>query len=679
MKPLPTSHLTHTALFHLDSSFLITSISKHAEKLTGSNAAQLINKNVRSLFQEDHRKEHSCNIPQPEDIKDKTIHLRLKLKNTSISNKYKSTFSSWHSLLDKENKPIGYLLEISTNPLKSFQEQHILQNLNIGIIEVNSNFIINSCNKAAEKITGWHARDILTHNTTDIFGDMLGNKRGPLFCTINEGKSNKNIQIKILQQNNIPVLISVSSTAIFNKKHEITGAILTIDNDPENLNNSFILNSMADGVFTVDKNWNITFFNKAAEDITGFQAEDVLGKSCSEIFKSNTCGKNCAIAECLYLGTPVSNRSLIIHDSKNNKLPVSISAAPLTDTDGNIIGGVEVFRDLSIINRQNKAPTHKHYFDNIISKSSTMERFFQIMPDIAASPSNVLITGESGTGKELAALALHNNSDRKDKPFIAVNCGALPETLLESELFGYKEGAFTDARKDKTGRFAAAEEGTLFLDEIGDIPTSVQTKLLRVLQEKTYEPLGSNTPIKANIRIITATNKDLLKAVQNGIFREDLFYRLSVVQMHLPPLRQRKEDIPLLIKHFIDQYSNKQGKDIVGITNTALNILMNFDFPGNIRELQNIIEYAFILCEGSYIKPNDLPQPLAPTHEATNTIDYETRPQTLEEMEKLFIHEALSRNEWKKIATCKEIKVSKDTLRRKIQKYNLEPNKLKKS
>ncbi len=443
------------------------------------------------------------------------------------------------------------------------------------------------------------------------------------------------------------------------------------------MNYSFILQSLADGVFTVDQNWKITFFNKAAEAMTGWAAEEAVGKSCSEIFKTSICGKNCAIAESLYLGLPVFNRSITIHDSQGNKLPVSISASPLTDLEGNIIGGVEIFRDLTTVSRQKKVPSHKHFFDKIISKNSVMKHLFQIMPEIAVSPSNIMITGESGTGKELTALALHHNSERKDNPFVAVNCGALPETLLESELFGYKAGAFTDARQDRKGRFAAAEGGTLFLDEIGDIPAGVQTKLLRVLQEKTYEPLGSNTSVKANIRIITATNKNLQAAVKKGVFREDLYYRLNVVRIKLPPLRKRKEDIPLLIEFFIDKYSRKQGKDIVGISNPALNILMNFDFPGNIRELKNIIKYAFILCEGSYIQPIDLPEPLAPkTKTIPLVLTTENAPQTLEEMEKQFIQQALKRNKGKKMATCKEIGVSKDTLRRKIQKYELEDQEL---
>ena len=302
-----------------------------------------------------------------------------------------------------------------------------------------------------------------------------------------------------------------------------------------------------------------------------------------------------------------------------------------------------------------------------------MQRIFNILPEIAKSPSTALILGESGTGKELVARAIYHASHRADKPFVIVNCGALPETLLESELFGYKAGAFTDAKKDKIGRFAAAEKGTLFLDEIGDIPQSLQVKLLRVLQNKVYEPLGSNTPISADVRIITATNRNLQDLVQQGSFREDLFYRLNVVKIHLPPLRERREDIPILTDHFIKQFSALQGKDIVGIASAALNILMRHDYPGNIRELENIIEYAFILCDGGFIQPEHLPEPFympggAPQAKvAPITID----SQTLEEIEKQAIYLSLEKNNWRRMDTCRELAISKDTLRRKIDRYGL--------
>jgi PAS domain S-box-containing protein len=452
------------------------------------------------------------------------------------------------------------------------------------------------------------------------------------------------------------------------------GALLVLSNATELTHlRKLTLNSMADGVFTVDRNWTITSFNRAAEAITGWPAAEAIGQRCSTVCNSSICGKSCAIAESLYTGRAVANRSITFQSRDGEKIPVSISAAPLTDLDGNIIGGVEIFRDLTALASQRTQLPKKNSFDQIASNSKAMQRLFAIMPEVAASPSTVLISGESGTGKELVARALYHISDRRRMPFVAVNCGALPEALLESELFGYKAGAFTDARKDREGRFAAAEGGILFLDEIGDVPQSIQVKLLRVLQEKIYEPLGSNIPVKTDVRIITATNRDLQALVLEGKFREDLYYRLNVVRIHLPPLRERKEDIPLLVDQLIKEFSALQAKDIVGISTSALNILLHYDFPGNIRELKNIIEYAFILCEGGFILPQHLPEPFnslphLPEPEPESSPE---QPLTLDEIEKQAIFLALERNNWKRSATCEELGIAKDTLRRKLSKYHL--------
>jgi len=434
-----------------------------------------------------------------------------------------------------------------------------------------------------------------------------------------------------------------------------------------------VLESIADGVFTVDREWKITSFNRAAERITGWKREDAIGKTCSDVFHSSICDENCTIAQSLYIGKPVANRSITIRTADGRQVPISISASPLLDHEGNVIGGVEAFRDLSIVAELRKQITKRFTFGEIVSKSAAMQNIFKILPEIANSQSNVLVLGESGTGKELVARAIHNSSPRNKGPFVAVNCGALPETLLESELFGYKAGAFTDAKQDRQGRFASAEKGTLFLDEIGDIPPTLQVKLLRVLQEKVYEPLGSNRSVKADVRIIAATNRDLQALVHEGTFREDLFYRLNVVKITLPPLRERKEDIPMLVEHFTKKFSALQGKDISGVSDQTLNILMRYDYPGNIRELENIIEYSFILCHGGLIQPEHLPEPFSPEDKtaAQPLILSLQKPQTLEDIERQAILQALERNNWRKLATCRELNISKDTLRRKIERYSL--------
>lgn len=437
---------------------------------------------------------------------------------------------------------------------------------------------------------------------------------------------------------------------------------------PENQYVNIILDSIADGVFTVDNDWKITSFNRAAEKITGVSREEALGKLCYEVFHASICETDCALHRTLESGKSVINKSIYIVNQNGKPFPVSISTAILRDEHGHIIGGVETFRDLREIEELRKKINKDYSFQDIISKNHRMEKIFSILPDIAESDSNVLIEGDSGAGKELIARAIHNLSRRKKKPLVTVNCGALPDTLLESELFGYKAGAFTDAKKDKPGRFSIAEGGTIFLDEIGDISASMQTRLLRVIQEKIYEPLGSVTPCKANVRIVAATNKNLISLVEEGTFRQDLYYRLNVMKIYMPALSERKEDIPLLVNHFIERFNNIKGKDIQSISDEALLLLMKYNFPGNIRELENIIEHTFILCKGSVILREHLPEQFI----SERSLSYDGI--NLKDMEKQMIYKALERNNWKKKETAKELGIDKTTLWRKIKFFGLENN-----
>ncbi len=295
---------------------------------------------------------------------------------------------------------------------------------------------------------------------------------------------------------------------------------------------------------------------------------------------------------------------------------------------------------------------------------------FDILPDVADSASAVLLEGESGTGKELFARAIHHLSPRKKQPFIAVNCGALPDTLLESELFGYKAGAFTDAKKDKPGRFRLAERGTLFLDEIGDISPALQVRLLRVLQEKTYEPLGSVESVPSDVRIIAATNRRLQELVKEGKFREDLYYRIHVIRMELPPLRDRMEDIPLLADHFIHHFNVLQKKEIAGLSGEVLACLVSYDYPGNVRELQNIIEHAFILCKSGLIEPHHLPENLCMSRGMESSGRNETM--NMKDLEAVFITNMLRRHQWNRIKTAKALGIHKSTLFRKIKALHIQ-------
>ncbi len=428
-----------------------------------------------------------------------------------------------------------------------------------------------------------------------------------------------------------------------------------------------ILDSIADGVFTVDLEWRITSFNEAAEKITGIPREEAIGQLCHDVLRANLCKDGCALRQTLSGGTPIRNRPIYVVRADKKRIPISVTTNLLRDSHGQVIGGVETFRDLTVVHELRKELRKKHSFGDIISKNEKIFKIFSILPQIAQSNSTVMIEGASGTGKELFARAIHNNSPRENGPFVAVNCGALPENLCESELFGYKAGAFTDAKKDKPGRFALAQDGTIFLGEIGDISGAVQMRLLRVLEQRVYEPLGSTKQASTNARVITATHRDLERLIQEGKFREDLYYRINVVKIVLPPLSERKEDIPLLVDHFVERFNHLSGKKIVGLSQEAMAALMLHHWPGNVRELENAIEHAFVLCQEELIHLRHLPIHLVPQDLAMLV----PTGLTLKEVEKRAIQEALQRNQWKKVITARELGIDKNTLRRKIKRLGI--------
>ncbi len=428
---------------------------------------------------------------------------------------------------------------------------------------------------------------------------------------------------------------------------------------------AIILESISDGVFTVDDNWRITTFNRAAEEITGIARQEAVGKPCSEVFRASMCEEDCALKSTMETGVSVINKSAFIIDAEGRRIPISVSTALLRNGKGEILGGAETFRDLSLVEELRKELKGRFQAGDLVSRSTSMRRLFDLLPLLAASDSTILIQGETGTGKEFLARAIHNQGPRHDKPFVAVNCGALPDTLLESELFGYKAGAFTGATKDKPGRFQIAAGGTLFLDEIGEISPALQVRLLRVLQEKTFEPLGGTGSVKADVRIITATHQDLAARVKKGAFRQDLFYRINIVKLDLPPLRKRREDIPLLIEHFISRFNRLQSKSVSGIQPEVISFLMAYDYPGNIRELENLIEHAFILCGEGLIESRHFPEEFMARSPQQKVIT--NMNGALKAVEAQTILEALKRNRYNRLAAARDLGIHKSTLFRKVK------------
>ena len=446
-----------------------------------------------------------------------------------------------------------------------------------------------------------------------------------------------------------------------------------------------LLESMADGVFTLDDRGNITSWNPAMERISGYTAEEAIGKGCMMLNFSLCFSKSCptGISECgIYEHGRVQAKECFLRHKNGYDIPIVKSARLVTDGDGSIKGVVETVTDLTELEKARRKAEEAnlrlgeiHRFDNIIGKSHAMQQVFSAIKATAASDATILVQGESGTGKELVAGAIHYNSDRSRMPFVTVSCSALSESLLESELFGHARGAFTGAVRDRLGRFEEAAGGTVFLDEIGEISPYIQVKLLRVLQEREVERVGESKKRKIDIRIIAATNKELYGLVNSGNFREDLYYRLKVFPINIPPLRKRKEDIPLLISHFITLQNEKTGKWINGVLPSAMRILMDYNWPGNVRELENAIEHAFVLCINHQIDIFDLP---------VEILQFEYQPVNLQaplstrdaalsrkKLTREILLETLHQSDWNKAEVGRRVGLSRTAIWKYMKKWDI--------
>ena len=455
---------------------------------------------------------------------------------------------------------------------------------------------------------------------------------------------------------------------------------------PSEALHSLIFDSIHEGVFTVDQDFRVTSFNAEAERITGVPRRQAVGKKCYEVFRASICQQGCALKETLATGRPLRDVRVDVLDAAMLPVPITVSTAVLRRGD-RLVGGVEIFRDISDIESLRNELKGQGLFENIIGASPAMRDLFCLLPDVAASDAPVLLEGASGTGKELVASAIHSLSSRRDKPFVRVNCGALPDTLLESELFGYRRGAFTDARRDKPGHFALADGGTILLDEIGDITPAFQLKLLRVLQEGEIQPLGATRSLRIDVRVLAATNRNLAAMVADGRFRQDLYYRIRVVPVTLPSLAERREDIPLLVDHFVRLQALKTGKPIREVAPRAMAALCAYDYPGNVRELQNLVERAFVLCHGHRIEHGHLPAEVLASHAALPALALGRRKPseravlraerasgkaapTADPVAQRLL-EALAAHGWNRTSTAASLGIGRNTLWRRMREHGL--------
>lgn len=424
-----------------------------------------------------------------------------------------------------------------------------------------------------------------------------------------------------------------------------------------------ILDSIGEGLLTVDKNFKINFFNRAAEQITGYKREEVLNQFCKYVFKCELCETKCPIGLILESGNPLYDFRSNIEIKDGSRKPIKLNAAILKNDSDQPIGGVISFRDLSEIESIKKDISSAGNYFGIIGHGKAMQDIFRLIQEIADSDAAVLIQGESGTGKEMVANALQATSRRKSKPFIKVNCAVFPETLLASELFGHVKGAFTDAVKDRLGRFELANEGTIFLDEIAEMPLQTQVQLLRVLQEGSFERIGESIPRVIDVRVIAATNLKINDALKHGKLREDLYYRLNVIPIIIPPLRERSEDIPHLVNSFIKEYSKTYNKVIKDIDDHTLEVLMKYYWPGNVRELENVIEYMVVRAKDETMQLENLPSSIKSSFDSQKPA-VEFKGESTTELLQL-----LEKHKWNKTKVAEELGVGRTTLWRMLKRF----------
>ena len=590
-----------------------------------------------------------------------------------------------------QEKPanVGHLMDVT--PFKEKEKslhdslekyQTIINEIEDGVAEVDLKGIITFTNNCASRIWGHTVEEGPGRSYRSYVDEETAKTVYKAYHEVfRTGIPGKNIVYEIIRKDGSRRIVEDSVSLIRNADGEITG-FRTVSRDMTQRKETekelaehrtrleAIFGSVKDAIITVDPDLKIVEANKSMENICGIAVKEITGKTFSQCL--NQCSKSCSevLRQTLEKKMTIKEYRVECGHQQRHQQTVSVTSSPLLDPEGKFMGVVLVMRDITLLRDLERELMERHQFQNIIGRSKKMQDTYRLLEDLADLETTVLITGESGTGKDLIARALHYSGHRAFKPFVTVNCSALAESLLESELFGHVKGAFTGAIKDKQGRFQAANGGTLLLDEIGDISPLIQLKLLRVLQEKEFERVGESIPQKVDVRVIASTNKDLKEKVRRGEFRQDLYYRLKVVEVSLPPLRDRLEDLPLLVDHFCRSFNERFKKNLEGISNKVLGRFMDYPWPGNIRELEHVIEHAFVLCRGGVITLEHLPSEIR-DYERIEKIAIPKIPVKGPRQDQEILN-ALNKTGWNKAKAARQLGISRRTIYRKISKHKFD-------
>lgn len=559
----------------------------------------------------------------------------------------------------------------------------VMDEMNISAFIADTDRRITAINLSAQALLNLREHDVLGQDCREVFTGVPC----MVSCVLrNQDASDDTWEpdVEVIDENRNRHLITRMATPVYDSNNRLAGCMTILqDHSPitdlidrvhyEERSLKIILDNLEVGILTVNRGGLVTFFNQAAEKISGYSRDEILGQSCEKIFSGQSAKDVCLLHESIMSGEAKTSHNGEMVDKDGMVIPIRANYMALKNEKNTIIGGLATFYDMTLVHQLDKAISNQYNFHDMIGKDPAMQKIFEMVQVVAKSDTTVLIEGPTGTGKDLLAKIIHSTSRRAHKPMVIINCAAIPENLIESEIFGYVKGAFTGADKDKPGRFQEAEGGTIFLDEIGDLPMPLQAKLLRVLEEKEFYPLGSRHTRKVDVRILSATNRGLEKLVSEGSFRKDLFYRLNVMRIELPPLKRRMADLPLLIRHILRQLGAAKGMSPPMISESAMEILLNFDYPGNVRELENILEHALIICRDKVIQTDHLPDYVQARRSLTETAFSEEpdTPRIQDIKERALILKMLNKFKGHRQKAALALGMDRTTLWRKMKRYNI--------